>query len=211
MATLKEKSEEMARIKAELRRMEESEDTTEETDGDLRDTLVERWHQLDGECKPIIERMEKVQAITRAAADEGNLERPDGGTPYNGGSPDLVVRTNRDPYEDIDAVADHMVRSADLRERAFNAIEAENKRGNLMHDFAENATRMLENNAGRENRGISEHMLLTGSPEYQEAFRNFVEHPKTMRRDHEEILSRTALALSATGSMLPFVLDQKVA
>ena len=35
--------------------------------------------QLDGECKPIIERMEKIQAITRAAADPANLERPDGG------------------------------------------------------------------------------------------------------------------------------------
>ena len=225
MAALKDILSEQARIKDELQRMENDDDTTEEGDGNYRDTLIERWKDLDNQAKPVIERMEKIRAITRSAADEANLERPGGAdgtsasrfgqpasgeTPYRGGSPDLVVRTQRDPYEDIDAVADHMVRSADLRARAFDAIEAENKRGNLVHDFAENCTRMLENNGGRESRGISEHMLLTGSPEYQEAFRNFVEHPKTMRRDHEEVLSRTALALSATGSMLPFVLDPTI-
>ena len=35
MPTLKEKSEEMARIKGELQRMEDTDDTTEENDGDL--------------------------------------------------------------------------------------------------------------------------------------------------------------------------------
>src|SRR5882757_9977002 len=99
MSTLKEKSEEMARIKAELQRMENDGETTEENDGDLRDTLVERWQQLDEECKPIIERMEKVKAITRLAADEGNLERPDGNGSGRYGSPDLVIRNNRDPYD----------------------------------------------------------------------------------------------------------------
>jgi hypothetical protein len=54
MPTLKEKLDEMARIKGELQRMEDTEETTEETDGDLRDTMVERWEQLDAECKPII-------------------------------------------------------------------------------------------------------------------------------------------------------------
>src|SRR5437764_769766 len=98
MATLKEKTEEMARIKAELQRMENSEETTEENDGDLRDTLVERWKQLDEETKPIIKRMEEIRAITRAAADPANREGPDdgshnGATPYGGGNPDLVTRS----------------------------------------------------------------------------------------------------------------------
>ena len=42
--------------------METSEDTTEEDDGNLRDTLIERWEELDDQAKPIIERMEKIKA-----------------------------------------------------------------------------------------------------------------------------------------------------
>lgn len=79
MATLKEKLAEQARIRSELQRMETSEDTTEESDGDLRDTLIERWEQLDEEVKPIVARMAQIQAITRTAADPANLEVPDDG------------------------------------------------------------------------------------------------------------------------------------
>ena len=76
MAALQEYLDEMARIKNELQRMENSEEITEETDGDLRDSLLMRWEELDVRSKPLIERMEKIRNITRAAEGEGNLERP---------------------------------------------------------------------------------------------------------------------------------------
>src|SRR5258708_5787249 len=211
MATLKEKLDEMAGIKAELQRMETSEETTEEEDGDYRDTLVARWTDLDGECKPIIKRMENIRAITRTADDEGNLERPDGGSHAArngsyGAGPDLQVQNRRSPYEDLDAVRSHMVRTPELRGRALDAIELEAKRGVMLHDHAEAATRMVQNNTGREGRGIAEHILTTGSEEYQDAFNAYLEKP-------QQNATRAALSLTQAngGYLLPFVLDQLVA
>src|SRR6266568_8471920 len=74
LTALDDKLAEQARIKAELRRMEENGETTEETDGDLRDTLVKRWKKFDEECAPIIARMREISEITRAAEDPVNRE-----------------------------------------------------------------------------------------------------------------------------------------
>jgi hypothetical protein len=59
MAALKDYLDEMARIKGELQRMENDDTVTEDNEGDLRDTLLARWEELDGLTKPIIERMER--------------------------------------------------------------------------------------------------------------------------------------------------------
>jgi HK97 family phage major capsid protein len=209
MTALKDKLAEQARIKAELQRMETSEETTEENDGDLRDTLIERWKQLDTEVAPIVKRMTEIQAITRTASDPANLEGPgagDGeGAPggyFGGGSPDLVVRSGRSPYEDLDAVRSRVVTRGDLRARALDAVELEARRGNLAHDYAEEATRKVQDNPTG---GMSRHLLLTGSDEYQEAFRAYVEDPQGMAQ-------RAALSLTLAngGYLLPFVLDPTI-
>ena len=195
MPTLKDKLDEMARIKAELQRMEEDDTVTEETEGDVRDTLVARWEQLDTESKPIIERMERIRGITRAAGDDGNLEKPIGRD-----TPDLVIRSGRDPYDDLQAVRDRLVTRADLRARGLDAIEQEARRGNLAHDLAEAATVKVQDSPG-----IARHCLLTGSPEYQEAFRAYMEDPEGMAQ-------RAALSLTLAngGYLLPFVLDPTI-
>jgi HK97 family phage major capsid protein len=215
MATLKEKLDEMARIKGELQRMETSEETTEETDGDYRDTLVERWQQLDGECKPIIERMERIKAITRTAQDEGNLERPEPAYAGNGGdgngarrtaqgSPDFWGQSGRSPYENLQAVRSNVITRSELRGRALDAVELEAKRGNLGHDFAEEVTRKAQDSFGGQC-NIARHILLTGSEEYQEAFRAYLENP-------QEEAQRAALSLTQAngGFLLPFVLDPSI-
>src|SRR6266700_6687952 len=98
MTALDDKLAEQARIKAELRRMEENGETTEETDGDLRDTLVKRWRKLDEECKPIISRMKEIQEITRAADDPANREDgADAGQDRRDGPRSAEFITRRDP------------------------------------------------------------------------------------------------------------------
>lgn len=213
MATLQEFLDEMAQIKSELQRMESEETVTEEADGDYRDSLLARWEELDLKSKPLILRMEKIRGITRAAADEDNLERPDGGTPANGDAsrsagrygsgPELMTNRYRNPYEDLDAVRNHIVRTPELRGRALDAIETEVKRANLAPEFAETATRMVQGNPGTLGRGIAEHILLTGGDEYQEAFRAYMEDPQGYAQ-------RAALSLTLAngGYLLPFVLDQ---
>jgi hypothetical protein len=218
MAALPDILDEQARIKTELQRMEDSDETTEENDGDLRDTLVARWEELDKKAAPIIERMERIRSITRMAGDESSLERPDGtisqnagdgrqDAPYRGGNPDLVTRRFRDPFDANDLIRNEkqiLMRRSELRERACDAIEADNKRGNLSHDFAEAATRMAQEQFfGQSN--VARHILLTGSDEYQEAFRAYLEDPQGNAQ-------RAALSLTLAngGYLLPYVLDPTI-
>lgn len=210
MAALQELLDEQARIKAELQRMENDDETTEENDGDLRDTLLSRWEELDKKTKPLIERMERIRSITRVAADEANLERPDGapgGIVSNGSrrGPELVTSRFRNPYEDLEAVRSHLVRTPELRGRALDAIEGEVQRGNLADDGAETATRMVQANPGKLGRGVAEHILTTGSEEYQDAFRAYLEDPQG-----EAQRAALSLTLANGGYLLPFVLDPTI-
>jgi HK97 family phage major capsid protein len=198
MATLKEKSEEMARIKGELQRMEDSEDTTEENDGDLRDTLVERWRQLDGECKPIIERMERVRGITRTAGDPANREE---GADSGRRAPEFMQRL--DPFDDLKAVRNGMVRRSDLVSRALSAIENDNRRNRLDDDRAEAATRKVQWQPN-----IARHALLTGSDEYQDAFRAYLEDP--LGDGLREAQRALSLSTGSAGFLLPYVLDPTI-
>jgi hypothetical protein len=217
MATLTELLSEQARIKAELQRMENDETVTEEDDGDLRDTLIRRWEDLDSRAKPLIERMEQIRDITRAAADTASTE--DGADPgagggarpaaagivsrYGGGSPDLVVTRHRDPYDNNEAVRSGVIRRSELRERAFDAIEREVKRGNLIDDFAEVVTRRVQDGGILPTNNIARHILLTGGEEYQEAFRAYLADPQG-----EAQRAALSLSLANGGYLLPFVLDQ---
>ena len=210
MTALQDKLDEMGRIKAELQRMENDEEVTEEEGGDLRDTLVSRWKKLDEQCKPIIARMQEIQTITRLADDEANLERPGGdedGTGngrYGSTTPELVLSRQRDPYDNNEAVRNKIITRGELRERALDAVELEAKRGNLGHDFAEEATRKAQDQfAGQSN--IARHILLTGSEDYQDTFREYLEDP-------QGTASRAALSLTLAngGYLLPFVLDPTI-
>src|SRR5215472_3295907 len=113
MATLKEMTDEMARIKSELLRMDEDETVTEEEGGDLRDTLIARYEELDTATKPIIDRMERVRGITRAAADPANRED---GADSGPKAPEFMQR--HDPFEDLGSVRRNLVRRDDLIARS---------------------------------------------------------------------------------------------
>jgi HK97 family phage major capsid protein len=210
MAALKDILAEQARIKDELQRMETSEETTEEADGNLRDTMIERWKDLDDQAKPVIERMEKIKSITRAAQDEANLERPggkDGTSASRFGSPDLVVRTQRDPFDAMDAVSDNMMSRSELRERALDAIEGVAKRGMMAHDWAEESTRKVQAGGYYKDNNIARHILETGSQEYYDAFERYIRDP-----DHVSQATRAALNLGVAsgGYLLPFILDPTI-
>jgi HK97 family phage major capsid protein len=210
MTALDDKLAEQARITAELRRMETDEETTEENDGDLRDTLIARWKKLDEECKPIIARMQEIQTITRIAADEANLERPegrDGTSASRFGSPDLVIRNNRDPYDSNELLRSGQVMMArsELMDRALDAVELEAKRSNLPHDAAEEATRKVQDYGWTKDNNIARHLLLTGSTEYQEAFRAYLHDPQG-----EAARAALSLTLANGGYLLPFVLDPTI-
>ena len=212
MAALQEILDEQSRIKNELQRMENDDTTTEEDSADLRDSYIARWKQLDERAKPIIRRMEDVKSITRAAADDGNLERPagvaDGTSASRFGSPDLVIRTKRDPFENVDHImsGDMLIARSELRERAVDAIEIVAKRSLVSHDGAEEATRkVLQGGWQSKDNDIASHLLRTGSQEYYDAFERYVRNP-------DDMVARAALNLgnASGGYLLPYVLDPTI-
>ena len=197
MSTLAEMLDEQARIKNELRRMEDDGSITEESDGDLRDTLVARWEELDGLTKPLISRMEKIRGITRAAQDPGSREDGDGSVTRR--APEFLQR--RDPFEGLDKVRNNLVAPREVISRSLTAIEGHARHGLLDHGRAEEATRKAQGAPG-----IAKHCLLTGSEEYVDAFRAYLEDPTG------EGLQRTALSLTLAngGYLLPYVLDPTI-
>src|SRR6185503_13840013 len=206
MAALQDLLDEQARITAELQRMEKDPETTEEGDGNLRDTLIARWRTLDEQCKPIIARMEEIKSITRTAQDPANREGPngnDGTSASRFGSPELVITNHHDPYDGLELIRSErqiLMPRSEMKARALDAVELEAKRGNITHDRAEEATSKAQGNAG-----IARHMLLYGSQEYQDAFRAYTEDP-----EHVSEATRAALTLSSGSVMLPFVLDPTI-
>src|SRR4249920_983678 len=80
LMTLEEILDKQNTIHQELERMNDNPDTTEESDGHLRDTLVDNWKTLDAERAKIVARMDELNLIRKAAADSTNRESGDGGT-----------------------------------------------------------------------------------------------------------------------------------
>ena len=211
MATLQDLLDEQARIKNELRRMEEDEGTVEdEQSADARDTLIGRYQELEERTKPLIERMEKVKAITRSAADGGGEAGADTGTARR--APEFLQR--HDPFEDLDAVRGGFVQSGDLISRAEAAVESHNKRKLLGDERAETAIRRMK---GSDTPGldlgprpeIARHMLLTGSDDYVEAFRTYLADPMGEGRR----VAERSLGIATGGQggyLLPYVLDPTI-
>ena len=191
--------EEQNKIHAELERMTADESVTEDSDGNIRDTLVARWRGLEGDREKIVARMEELQLIRQASQDRANAEPGDGGG-TGPRSPEFMQRT--DPFADMDKVKNGLVTRSEMVSRSLNAIEYHNKRGLLWDDRAEEATRKAQGSPS-----IARHMLMTGRDDYIEAFRTYLNDPQG-----EGQIARTALLTSTAtaGYLLPYVLDTQI-
>ena len=77
-----------------------------------------------------------------------------------------------DPFADLDKVKNNLVAPREVVSRAMNVIEAHDKRHLLPGDRGEEATRKAN-----EVPGAAKLMLMTGSDEYIEAFRDYLNDP----------------------------------
>ena len=203
MPTLDDLVDEQNRIAAELARMADDPDATEDTDGNLRDTLIRRWEEIEPERERLTGQLEKLNIIKRAAAHEANREDGDAGgrNTWGGGGrgPEFLQRL--DPFADMTAVRENRVRDNDLIARAQNVIESHDRRGLLFDERGENATRISQQPQ------IARHMLMTGADEYIEAFRAYLNDPLgNMEIARTQLLTSTATA----GYMFPYVLDTSI-
>lgn len=191
--------ERMVVIRSDIDTLEQIEDASEEEHIRL-DGLLSEWDELKTELEPLEEREARVRAVREAAQRPGNQEPPQG--------PDLVVRTKRDPFEDLDAVRTGVVPPSDVRARAVTAIEQYANRSDhwaLGHDGAEHATRMVEKMGKPFGTAVARQMLITGSPEYLAAFESYLTDPGGFS-------TRAALSLTPAngGYLVPFTLDPTI-
>lgn len=201
---LDEIDERMDVIRAELARIEQNPAATEETDGDMVDTLLGEFETLKTRREPLAERAKKLNLVRFSAEnDPGSLE-PD--PARNGGSrgPDIIVRQKHDPYEGIDDIrrGDVLLTRQEKRDRGLWAIERAQTMGHLDGAGAEEVTRKIDDDWSGD---IAKHCLLTGSDEYLETYRAWLRKP-------DENMQRAALSLTNSngGYLLPYVLDPTI-
>jgi HK97 family phage major capsid protein len=216
--TLRQITERMEAIRAELRQFEvdppEDENDAQRNERvSYADTLLEEYDALETERAPLAERMARLDRVLQQqqagsgesgdGTDDGDGARPPArraGVPAprgSGGGPRW-----RDPFDDgaIEAARARLMSRDEMRGRSLDVIERSVRVGLLPAGHAEYATQLAQDNPG-----IQRHILLTGSDEYHDAFRAYLENP-------EENAQRAALSLTLAngGYMLPYVLDPTI-
>jgi HK97 family phage major capsid protein len=166
------------------------------------DELLDEWDTLEEERKPLAARAARLEAVRSAAAHQGNLE---GGAGARPGGPQIMRKV--EPYVDLEQLRVGRYEEQDVISRALKAVEIAPRH---MSDAArEHAQALVELDEGDENRQaplIARHMLLTGSPEYHEAFREY------MRSGYVGQILRASLSLvdANGGYLVPFTLDPTI-
>jgi len=201
--TLQEIDSRMRSIQSELATIDGIQEPAEE-DINWQGTLIKEYDDLDKQASPLRKRMADLRRIHQASSDPDNREEPSKIPAMRGSSgPDLHIRTNTDPLEDLDRVRKNLVGSEDLRARALNLIEVDNRRRTfqLSDDKAQAASVRAE-----EDPRIARHMLLTGGDEYREAFRSYLSDPF----GNEQRMRAIQLGNASGGYLLPYVLDPTI-
>ena len=199
MATIQDMEARMRSIQTDLRTIADIQDPSD-NDIVLQDSLIQEYSQLEAEIAPLKTRMAAIERIRTMANEPENREESAAPATRSTG-PTLVVRSNRNPLEDLDRVHDNLVRPDELRHRAVALIEQDHKqqRWEFSDDAAQAATLRAQYSPG-----ISKHVLLTGSDEYREAFRMYlITHDDVHFRD-------IRLSNTSGGYLLPYVLDPTI-
>lgn len=201
MKTLQAIEQRQAAIRGELLKIEQDSADMDEAqrsqNASYTDTLLQEFDELEEERKPLAERMARLDRVVHAAAeaeagDTSKVERA---------APDVFVKAKRDPFENLDAVRNNLVSPRELRERALDVVERSERFGKVEHDYAETATQRVQRSSA-----VAQHILLTGSDEYQDMFAEYLANPQAMA-------SRAALSLTPSangGFLLPYTLDPTI-
>ena len=209
---LQEMLDRQSAIRTELAEMDADPSTTEEDHGDIRDTLIDEYEHLEKQKEPVLARMERINLIKRSATEPANREpgtgngggasgMSDPGRWGGGTTPEFMQRL--DPFTDLDKVREGLVRGSDMVSRSLNAIEMHAKRGILLGERAEEASRKVAMSPG-----IARHVLLTGHNDYVESFRAYLSDP--MGEGLRAAQRSLTLGTASGGYLLPYVLDPTI-
>jgi HK97 family phage major capsid protein len=196
---------ELELLRTELVGLDELEEPTDDQVTRAGAALGE-WETLTAEHTDALAYEEKLALVRSASIDPGNREAGVGDKPGGkpgGKGPDLVVRTNRDPYEGLDIVRVGGISRADVIARAKQAVE---DAPDHMNDQArEHVTQLLQLD-NKHAPLIARHALLTGSDEYHQQFEEY------MASGFAGPLLRASMTLTDAngGYLVPFTLDPTI-
>src|SRR5215468_12600139 len=193
--TLQDMETRLRTLQTEIDKVRGIPDPTEE-DSNWQGTCIAEYDDLAPKAEKLRKRMEDVRRITTASLDPDNREDA---APRRG--PDVFVRNNPDPLADLDRVRSNLVGGDELQARAQTLIENDNRRSSwkLPDDKAQASTLLAETDPQ-----IARHILLTGSEEYRQAFRTY------LQTGNDYSMRAIQLANASGGYLLPYVLDPTI-
>lgn len=210
MKTLKEIRAEQDVIKTRLAEIENTPTPAEDADeatrsafaelGTETDELIARYDALEEDAKPLQARQDRLDVIRTAQHAASGIEP---------GSPPQVMQRTASPYEGQEIIRAGYMPEADLVSRARQAVDQAPAH---MNDVArQRVTTLIEayaEDGSRQAPLIARHLLLTGSPEYHQEFRDYARSGGR----HVGELMRAAMSLtdSAGGYLVPFTLDPTI-
>jgi HK97 family phage major capsid protein len=197
-------TEEIEAIRAELKVIEDLEEPTDE-DLERSRGLLDEWDTKKAEFDAVVEREKKVDEVLRARLQETRVEPQ---SPAATRTPELMRRV--EPFE----TQEELVRSlwnhgsfdeTDTISRALAAVERAPRH---VDDKAKERMDDLLHLDNRHAPLIARHMVLTGSPEYHEQFREYV----ASRGTYVGEALRAAMSLTDAngGYLVPFTLDPTI-
>lgn len=184
--------EELEVLRAEIKVITENENATDD-EISRGETLGEEWDTKKTAYDKAVAREAKVDEIMRASLVTSNRE--------SGESPRGYSRPKKNPYEELHRSKTWT--STDFISRALDAVE---QAPDHMTDQArENATALISRSGRKQGPLIAQHILRTGSPEYHEAFEDYLSDP-------ENFVQRAAMSLTSAngGYLVPFTLDPSI-
>lgn len=165
------------------------------------DDLLAEFDELEKERVPLAQRKERLEAVRTAALNPVNRES-------ERRSPEVMRRT--DPYDNNDEIHRSLIGrgSMDVEDVISRAHAAVERAPRHVNDPAkERLTELLELDNVHAPL-IARHMLLTGSPEYHEEFRDYVK--SRGYRVGEAMRAALSLTDANGGYLVPFTLDPTV-
>ena len=197
-------SEELEALRAEIQVIESAEEPSEE-DLSRSSNLLAEWDDKEKEREKALEREAQVAKVL-----EANLARSDQSESGDGPRRGPEVKRSVDPFDNQEILfrslmGDVLLNASDTISRAQYAIDDAPRHVN---DAAKERMHELLGLDNKHASSIARHMLLTGSPQYHDEFRDYVKSRGTMVGD----AMRTAMSLSddAGGYLVPFTLDPTI-
>jgi len=189
-------------------------DDHEATDEDIArsETLIKEFDAEEKKFNTAVE-IENRMKVIRSSNFElpANDETQAGGSAVSPGDDrGTVARTRgykgtshlRNPYENLNEVRRMQITPNETISRALDAIE---QAPDFLEDYQrEHATALVQRSGKKQGSAIARHLLMTGSPEYFEAFEEYLADPTNVQR--------AALSLTSAngGYLVPFTLDPSV-